>query len=43
MDIINIFKKMCISEEVQNKYNLSKDKIQMSDECKNALGRIIFK
>ena len=43
LDIINIFKKMCISEEVQYKYNLSKDKIQMSDECKNALGRIIFK
>ena len=40
LDIINIFKKMCLSEEIQNKYRVDKDIIQMSDECKNSLGKL---
>ena len=40
LDIINIFKKMCFSEEIQYKYRIDKDTIQMSDECKNSLGKL---
>ena len=40
LDIINIFKKMCLSEEIQSKYSIDKDTIKMSDECKNSLGKL---
>ena len=40
LDIINIFKKMCLSEEIQYRYRIDKDIIQMSDECKNSLGKL---
>ena len=40
LDIINIFKKMCLSEEIQYRYRIDKDIIQMSDECKNSLAKL---
>ena len=40
LDIINIFKIMCLSEEIQYKYRINKDIIQMSDECKNSLEKL---
>ena len=34
LDIINIFKNICLTEEIQNKYELKNDNIYMSDKCK---------
>ena len=42
LDIINIFKMMCLSEEIKYKFKLDKDVIQMSDECKTSLEYIEF-
>ena len=37
LDIINIFRTMCLNEEIQFKYEFNIDIIQMSEECVNAL------
>lgn len=40
LDIINIFRTMCLNEEIQFKYEFNIDIIQMSDECINSLKEI---
>ena len=37
LDIINIFRTMCLNEEIQFKYEFNIDIIQMSEDCINAL------
>ena len=37
LDIINIFRTMCLNEEIQFKYEFNIDIIQMSEDCVNAL------
>ena len=37
LDIINIFRTLCLNEEIQYKYEFNIDIIHMSDECINAL------
>ena len=40
LDIINIFRTMCLNEEIQFKYEFNIDIIQMSEDCVNALKNI---
>ena len=40
LDIINIFKMMCLGEEVKQKYKFDKSMIHMSNECINSLKKI---
>ena len=34
LDIINIFKNICLTEEIQYKFELKNDNVYMSDKCK---------
>ena len=40
LDIINIFRMMCLGEEVKQKYKFDKNMIHMSNECINSLKKI---
>ena len=40
LDIINIFKMMCLGKEVKQKYKFDKSMIHMSNECINSLKKI---
>ena len=43
LDIINIFKMMCLGEEVRDKFKLNNERIQMSNECQTSLENIDVK
>ena len=43
LDIINIFKMMCLGEEVRDKFKLNNERIQMSNECQTSLENINVK
>ena len=43
LDIINIFKMMCLGKEVKQKYKFDKSMIHLSKECINSLKKIKIK